>query len=52
VGDLGKAIAAFNRLVDERCFDVVLLKSDPLLDPIRGDKRYKSLLERVNLAER
>jgi TolB-like protein/DNA-binding winged helix-turn-helix (wHTH) protein len=52
VGDRDNAFAAFNRLVDDRCFAVVELKTDPVLDPIRGDKRFQSLLQRVNLAEK
>ncbi len=32
-------------------FTVVLLKTDPVLDPIRGEGRFQSLLPRVNLAE-
>jgi tetratricopeptide (TPR) repeat protein len=52
LGDWDNAFASFNRVVDDRCFDVVSLKTDPVLDPIRGDKRFQSLLQRVNLAER
>jgi TolB-like protein/DNA-binding winged helix-turn-helix (wHTH) protein/Tfp pilus assembly protein PilF len=52
LGDLDEAFAAFNRVVDGRCFEVVLLKTDPVLDPIRADKRYQSILKRVNLEEK
>ena len=51
-GELDKAFAALNQVVDERCFDAVLLKVDPVLDPIRGDRRYEALLQRVNLASK
>jgi tetratricopeptide (TPR) repeat protein len=50
-GDRDKAFAALNQDVNDRCFDVVLLRTDPVLDPLRSDKRYQSLLQRVNLAE-
>jgi TolB-like protein/DNA-binding winged helix-turn-helix (wHTH) protein/tetratricopeptide (TPR) repeat protein len=52
LGDRDNAFASFNQVVDDRCFDVVSFKTDPVLDPIRGDKRFQSLLQRVNLAEK
>jgi len=52
LGDRNKAFAYLNRDVDDRCYGVMMLRTDPVLDPIRGDKRFASLLQRVNLAEK
>jgi TolB-like protein/DNA-binding winged helix-turn-helix (wHTH) protein len=52
LGDREAAFSSFNRAVDERCYQVVWLKTDPILDPIRGDERYNELLQRLNLADR
>jgi TolB-like protein/DNA-binding winged helix-turn-helix (wHTH) protein len=48
-GDRDQAFFYLNRAVDRRCFDVTWLKVDPLLDPLRNDPRYKSLLRRLGL---
>jgi TolB-like protein/DNA-binding winged helix-turn-helix (wHTH) protein/Tfp pilus assembly protein PilF len=48
--DRDEAFANLNRAVDQRCYEIVWLRTDPLLDPVRGDTRFSSLLRRVNLA--
>ncbi len=47
--DMDDAFSSLNRAVDQRCFEIAWLQTDPLLDPIRGDPRYQKLLQRVNL---
>jgi tetratricopeptide (TPR) repeat protein len=51
LGDRKRAFSYLNRDVDDRCFGVTMLRTDPVLDPIREDKRYQALLSRVNLTE-
>ena len=48
--DMDDAFSSLNRAVDQRCFQIAWLQTDPLLDPIRNDPRYKALLQRVNLS--
>jgi TolB-like protein/DNA-binding winged helix-turn-helix (wHTH) protein/Tfp pilus assembly protein PilF len=50
VGENDHAFSALNRAIDQRCYRIVWIKVDPLLDPIRNDARYAALLRRVNLA--
>jgi TolB-like protein/DNA-binding winged helix-turn-helix (wHTH) protein/Tfp pilus assembly protein PilF len=50
--DMDDAFSSLNRAVDQRCYEIAWLQTDPLLDPIRGDPRYKALLQRVNLSGR
>lgn len=52
IHDSDRAFASFNRAVDQRCFEVVWLQTDPVLDPIRHDARYTGLLQRLNLLSR
>jgi Tfp pilus assembly protein PilF len=51
LGDRDRAFSWFNRAVDQRCYCMIWLKVDPLMDDIRTDKRYHELLRRVNLSE-
>jgi hypothetical protein len=51
LGNRDLAFSWFNRAVDQRCFWLMWLKVDPLVDDIRTDRRYKDLLQRMNLPE-
>jgi TolB-like protein/tetratricopeptide (TPR) repeat protein len=50
VGDTTGAFAALNRAVDERIFQAVHLKVDPLLDDLRPDSRFVAVLRRLGLS--
>jgi TolB-like protein/DNA-binding winged helix-turn-helix (wHTH) protein/Tfp pilus assembly protein PilF len=47
--DKDQAFQSFNNSIDRRCYRVVWLKTDPLLDLVRDDPRYLGLLKRLNL---
>jgi TolB-like protein/DNA-binding winged helix-turn-helix (wHTH) protein len=51
LGDRDRALTSFNRAIDRRCFWMIWLKVDPMVDDIRTDPRYNDLLRRVNLSE-
>ncbi|HET7104788.1 MAG TPA: tetratricopeptide repeat protein [Terracidiphilus sp.] len=51
IGDLNRAFPLFNQAVDQRCYALLYLKTDPGLDPIRTDARFGALLKRVNLEQ-
>jgi TolB-like protein/DNA-binding winged helix-turn-helix (wHTH) protein/Tfp pilus assembly protein PilF len=51
LGDHDLAFFWFNRAVDQRCWCMVVLKVDPLMDDIRTDSRYHDLLRLLNLSE-
>ena len=51
-GDKQNAFSSLKQAVDRRCFEIVWLQTDPRLDPLRSDPRYKDLLQRLNLAPR
>ncbi|HUX43659.1 MAG TPA: hypothetical protein VMV57_02815 [Terracidiphilus sp.] len=48
IGDDDGAFVLFNRALDQHCYAAIYLKSDPRLDPIRGDARFVALLRRIN----
>jgi tetratricopeptide (TPR) repeat protein len=48
-GDSNHAFSSLNSAVDQQCYRMIWLRVDPLLDSIRSDRRYTSLLQRVNL---
>ena len=49
---LGKpdlSFSRFNAAIDQKCWAVVWIMVDPMVDGIRNDKRYNDLLKRMNL---
>jgi len=48
-GDHDAAFEALGRAVQERNVELTRVKTLPLLRPIRGDRRFAALLERLNL---
>ena len=50
IGKQTEAFEWFSRAVDERSFGLVYLKSYPLLDSLRGDERFATLLRRIGLS--
>jgi len=51
LGDMGGAIRDLTQAVAERPVWIAYIVSDPDLAPLRGDPRYRQLLERMGLAE-
>jgi tetratricopeptide (TPR) repeat protein len=49
LGDRDRAFASLQKAIDERESFVGMLKTDPLLDPLRSDSRFGGLLQRVGL---
>lgn len=49
VHELDRAFMFFNRALDQHCFNMALIRVDPLLDPVRSDPRYAALLGRLHL---
>ncbi|MGA8041794.1 MAG: winged helix-turn-helix domain-containing protein [Terracidiphilus sp.] len=48
VNELDRAFESFNHAVDHHCFYMALIRVDPLLDPVRHDPRYATLLTRIH----
>jgi DNA-binding winged helix-turn-helix (wHTH) protein/tetratricopeptide (TPR) repeat protein len=51
LGNQDQAFLWLNRAIDHRCVWMIWLKVDPMLDDLRPDQRYASLLGRINLRE-
>jgi len=49
LGEKDKALAILNKMYEERARDLVMLKVDPRLDPLRSDPRFQDLVRRVGL---
>ena len=47
LGDRDKAFTSLNKSFDEHSSAMVLLRSEPALDSLRSDGRFKNLLRRV-----
>jgi tetratricopeptide (TPR) repeat protein len=51
LGEKDKAFAQLDRLYEDHDYDLVMLKVDPRLDPLRADPRFQDLLHRVGLPQ-
>ena len=47
-GDKDRAFAALTKALEVKDAGLTGLRTDPFLDPIRGDRRYAALLKRLN----
>ena len=50
VGNKEQALACLEKAYSQRANGLTALKVDPLYDPLRGDSRFQTLLQRVGLA--
>jgi serine/threonine-protein kinase len=50
LGDIDGAFAQLDRAVDMRDPWIIPIRTHPILDPLRSDPRFQSLLRRMNLA--
>jgi hypothetical protein len=50
LGDKDAAFEALNRAWEIRDSNLLGLKVDPYLDPLRGDSRYAALVKRLGLS--
>ena len=50
-GENDKALENLNRALDDGCFWLSIMKTEPIFDPLRGDPRFKDILKKVNLSE-
>ena len=48
VNDLDHAFNSFQHALDRHCFNMALIRVDPLLDSVRHDPRYAALLTRMH----
>ena len=51
LGDQDRAFVFLNKAFDERDFILILLKTEPMFDPLRSDPRFAELVHRVGLPE-
>jgi TolB-like protein/DNA-binding winged helix-turn-helix (wHTH) protein/Tfp pilus assembly protein PilF len=50
-GENDKALENLDRALNDRCFWLSIMKTEPIFDPLRGDPRFKEILKKVNLSE-
>ncbi|HEX9218054.1 MAG TPA: hypothetical protein VF864_13850 [Gemmatimonadales bacterium] len=48
MGETDEAIRWLNKAYEERSASMVQLKTNPALDPLRGDARFQDLVRRMN----
>jgi len=51
LGEKDKALAILNHLYEDRSYDLVMLKVDPRLDPLRDDPSFQDLTRRVGFTQ-
>jgi hypothetical protein len=49
--DHDRAFSSINKATDHHCVWMTFVKGDPLLDDIRTDRRYRELVQRMNLPD-
>ncbi len=49
LGEVGPALAALERAIQDRSFSLVWPKTHPMFDPLRADSRFQELLRSVGL---
>jgi tetratricopeptide (TPR) repeat protein len=47
LGDKNEAVNWLERSYEEREFDIIMIKVNPLLDPLHGDPRFEALVQKV-----
>ena len=50
LGEKDKALTILNKMYEDRAPELIMLKVDPRLNPLRSDPRFQDLLRRVGLA--
>jgi TolB-like protein/DNA-binding winged helix-turn-helix (wHTH) protein len=50
-GENDSALENLNRALNQGCFWLSIMKTEPLFDPLRGDPRFKDMLKKVDLSE-
>ena len=48
LGEKDKALAILNQMYEDHNYDLVMIKVDPRLDPLRDDPRFIDLMRRMN----
>ncbi len=48
VSELGQAFDSFQHALDSHCFNMALIRVDPLFDSVRHDPRYAAILKRMH----
>jgi TolB-like protein/Tfp pilus assembly protein PilF len=51
LGEYDRALGLLERAVEERAWQVRLLKVEPIFDPLRSDPRFRTLLEELHLTD-
>ena len=49
LGDKENALDALERAFDVRAFQMAWVKADPMFDSLRGEARFKAILQKMNL---